>query len=238
MSGKPIDMVGQRFGRWTVKSRAANIGTRAVWHCICDCGAEADVRGDALRRGKSLSCGCLAMEHSIAAHKCHNDYIPHGDYVEIHTNQGHIILLDAEDVHKVNNVYWYVDDCGYARALLDGKHIRMHRLLLDIPFGMVVDHISGNTLDNRKSNLRLCTPHQNAFNSKLRKDNQSGYKGVCLYRSRRGTVRYVASIGYNGKRICLGTYDSLEQAASVRESAERELYGEYSREYGCKNNIN
>ena len=234
MSRKPIDILGQRFGRWTVLSRAANIGTRAVWHCRCDCGAEADVRGDALRRGKSLSCGCLAMEHSIAVHRSYNTYVFCGDYVEVYTNKGEKILIDSEDLDKIKDVYWYVCDTGYARSKVDGKHIRMHQLILPAPKGKIVDHISGDTLDNRKCNLRLCTMQQNTLNCRLRKDNTSGVKGVSIRITPRGEATYVAHIGFNNKRHNLGVYRNIDDAKAAREKAERELFGEYSRDFGAE----
>lgn len=65
------DMTGRRFGRWLVTSRAANLNGQWAWHCHCDCGSIGVVRGNPLRRGASLSCGCLAAELAGARNRTH-----------------------------------------------------------------------------------------------------------------------------------------------------------------------
>ena len=57
-----IDLTGKRFGRWLVLSRAPNRRGHAYWNCQCDCGTEKVVWGNSLRRGESLSCGCLKRD--------------------------------------------------------------------------------------------------------------------------------------------------------------------------------
>ena len=73
MRGKLIDLTGQRFGRWTVIERAGSDRYRTavvtLWLCRCDCGTEAIVRGQNLRSGRSLSCGCLRDERVAEAAK-------------------------------------------------------------------------------------------------------------------------------------------------------------------------
>lgn len=235
MSTKRVpNLIGQRFGRWTVISRAPNKGTRAVWHCRCDCGVEHDVRGDALRRGASLSCGCLAMEHSVEAHRKHNEYIYHDNCVELKTVKGESIFIDKEDVDIVKSSYWYLDDKGYARSLRNGKRLRLHNLLMMNSDDKVIDHKSGKPTDNRKCNLRFCTVQENAVNCALRKDNTSGYKGVYMRIYNNGTVVYRAVITYKYKKINLGTFYTIEEAIDARKKAELKYFGEYSRDYGAK----
>jgi len=62
------DITGQRFGRWKVISRAANIRNRIHWNCICDCGTERMVSSGNLRDGLSVSCGCYKEE--VTAMRC------------------------------------------------------------------------------------------------------------------------------------------------------------------------
>lgn len=70
--GKLIDLTGQRFGRWTVLSRAESNKWRATrWLCQCDCGKTKIVVGSSLRRGLSLSCGCLHDELAIQLFTTH-----------------------------------------------------------------------------------------------------------------------------------------------------------------------
>ena len=239
MSRKAENLVGRKFGRWTVIARAENVGTRAAWLCKCDCGAEHIVRADCLRRGKSLSCGCLAIERSIEAHKYTNTYIFKSDYVEVYTVQGQRILIDVDDFDVIRQYYWFVDDSGYARSCVYKNHvaqrIRMHQLIMHCPDGMEVDHIHGDTLDNRKSQLRICTHQQNSMNASLRIDNSVGVKGVSIKHNKNGTVKYCAYITKNYKRHHLGEFDTLDDAKKARQDAEIRLYGEYSRNYGGNN---
>ena len=63
MAGKPIDLMGQRFGRLVVIERAGTSKNgQVIWRCLCDCGKEADVLSISLRRGLTRSCGCLSRE--------------------------------------------------------------------------------------------------------------------------------------------------------------------------------
>lgn len=72
-------MIGQRFGRWEVVAKAENRNKKKRWLCKCDCGNEAIVIQDGLKRGASKSCGCLARElvsqrfykHGLSAHPIH-----------------------------------------------------------------------------------------------------------------------------------------------------------------------
>jgi len=96
-----------------------------------------------------------------------------------------------------------------------------HRCLSD---GYVIDHINRNGLDNRRSNLRLATIAQNAWNSRRRK-NRSGYKGV-WYAKDKG--RFRAAIWHNNKREYLGYFDSPRQAALAYDEAAKRYHGEFA----------
>lgn len=65
--GKLIDMVGMKFGRLTIVSRADNHGTRAAWNCICDCGNKVTLNGKQIRSGHTKSCGCYRKEVTAPA---------------------------------------------------------------------------------------------------------------------------------------------------------------------------
>lgn len=95
------------------------------------------------------------------------------------------------------------------------------RHLLKAPKRLYVDHINGNSLDNRLENLRLVTPQQNNFNVK---DNTKRKlpKGVVLIRG-----KYRAQIGHNRQSINLGTYLTPEAASQAYKNKAKELHGEY-----------
>src|SRR3990167_9841185 len=98
-------------------------------------------------------------------------------------------LIDDEDFEIVNGIKWFclsVEKLSYAATnvkLSNGKStlLLMHRLILGNHSGITIDHINGNGLDNRKSNLRFCTHAQNMANRKTPTTNKSGYKGVSAF---------------------------------------------------------
>jgi len=92
--------------------------------------------------------------------------------------------------------------------------------------GSDVDHISGDKLDNRRGNLRICSHQQNMFNQKMRCTNSSGYYGVS--RSSK-TGKFEAYLHIDGRKKYLGTYDSAEQAAVARDAAAVRFFGDYAR---------
>ncbi len=129
----------------------------------------------------------------------------------------------------------------------------VHRLIMGFPEGMHVDHINGNGLDNRKENLRVCTPSQNSMNKKLRSDSTTGYKGVykCKptvhrkkYVSKKtGEVTYHKSThnyknkpyvtrvgipGTSGKKKTVGYFATAEEAAQAYNDYVIKEFGEFA----------
>lgn len=93
----------------------------------------------------------------------------------------------------------------------------LHRFIVGAEKGQIVDHISRDTLDNRRENLRFCTAAQNGFNSKLYSTNKSGRRGVFSVED-----RWIASIRYNGHRY-VRCFRSREQAVTQRENWEHDF---------------
>ena len=108
----------------------------------------------------------------------------------------------------------------------NGKYSRilMHRQVLNVPEGFVIDHINRNGLDNRRANLRLATIAQNAWNSRRRK-NRSGYKGVWYAKDK---DRFHAAVWYNNKRIYLGYFNSPISAALEYDRAAKKYHREFA----------
>lgn len=139
------------------------------------------------------------------------------------------ILIDDENKELVSGFNWIVGGSknAYVMANTSNSIVYMHRLIMGNP-KCWVDHINGNTLDNRKSNLRLCTPSQNRANSKKttfkNKETTSKYKGVHQKNPNRG---WSAEVNFNGKRIYLGDFKTPELAAEARDIKAREMQGEF-----------
>lgn len=151
--------------------------------------------------------------------------------MELTLKNGKTCLFDEDDYELVSQYHWHVDGVGYARTNIwrDGRKYaapRMHRLVMGVTDTSVhVDHINGNKLDNRKSNLRLCDRRQNLQNRTKQANNQSGYKGVVYDKAR---CRWKAEIGYNGKRKHLGRFDSAEEAYAAYCEAAVKYHGEFA----------
>jgi len=102
----------------------------------------------------------------------------------------------------------------------------MHRLILNVPENMQVDHINGNGLDNRKNNLRVCTSIENMRNMPLRKDTISGFKGV-FWDSQ--SNKWQAQIYAKKRRFFLGRYLIKTDAALAYNKAALKYHGEFAR---------
>lgn len=156
-----------------------------------------------------------------------------------------VALVDDEDYERVVEAIrskktgkpgkWYAHGTGrgksYVYAYNGSRSLAMHRVVMDTPKGMDTDHVNGQTLDNRKENLRVCTRSQNCQNKKLRCDSASGFKGVDYRNTENLAKPYRAYIGVpesSGKSIYLGWFETAEEAALAYDEKAIELFGEYA----------
>lgn len=119
---------------------------------------------------------------------------------------------------------------GYLVVGIKRRYYLAHRLIWKIETGQdpggVVDHIDGNKLNNRFSNLRLATHGQNIQNSKLRVDNASGVKGVHWDV---GHKKWRAVLTTNGNSVRIGRFDSIYAARNAIEHMRAEMHGAFAR---------
>lgn len=156
------------------------------------------------------------------------------NYIEIPLTQGKFALIDKVDFELVSQHKWFAVKMGnYWRSTsnrkrkLGGKKaiIYMHRLIMNPPKRLMIDHINGNGLDNRRSNLRICTTAENQHNQHARQGGSSRYKGVdWKKRNKKWQVR----ISVNCKHIHLGLFDNEIEAAHVYDQAAVKYHGEFA----------
>lgn len=155
---------------------------------------------------------------------------------EIPLTRGKVALVDEADFARLDEWKWHVHEGPDERYIYAGRRRRkgegprgvvlMHRVILGAPAGLVVDHINGDGLDNRRANLRLASIADNAHNQRLARNNTLGVKGV--WRGRRPD-RWHATIHVHGRALWLGLHRSLEEAARAYDRAAREHFGEFAR---------
>ena len=151
-----------------------------------------------------------------------------------------MVFVDEADWEYLQYLRWRTIHGKRTRYIrLYCANVGMHRILLNPPRGHVVDHINGNGLDNRRINLRIATPQQNAWNHPKAKRQtlvSSRYKGVSFRPPQKAARRYSnihrlwrAAITVNGKRHILGQFASELEAALVYDQAATEHFGEFAR---------
>jgi len=158
---------------------------------------------------------------------------------EIPLTQGQVALVDNEDYERVSKFNWYAlwtpntkSFRATRRSNIDEREsgrksaIYMHRVIMNAPPEMEVDHINHDTLNNQKSNLRLCTRTENNRNQrKLSGNFSSQYKGVSWHQL---AQKWRVQIQDNNKRRHLGLFTDETDAARVYNKAAREMFGEYA----------
>ena len=136
-------------------------------------------------------------------------------YIDLYDRFYNIIakaIIDAEDIYKVKNIKWRLNNNGYVYNNSNNS-IFLHRRILNVD--TFVDHINGNRLDNRKCNLRICTKSQNQMNV--------NYRGISNIKG-----KFYAYIKINQKQLNLGLYVYEEEALFARWYAEQLLFKEFA----------
>lgn len=164
-------------------------------------------------------------------------------YLHGKKGKGLFTLIDDEDYDLANQYTWYVNNSGYAITKVNGDVIILHRLIMNPPENLFVDHkavipydengnriLVANTLNNTRENLRIVTPGQNNMNKQPRNNNE--FTGV--YHKHHGNYhRWEAYIHINGKRVGLGLFPYTDEgkldAARAYNKKALELFGEFAR---------
>ena len=215
------DLTGKNYGIMKVLKQIETEKKGRFWLCQCSiCGFTRPISSTRLVTGKFEKCICKKFKE--------NTYVEYNEYYKIFFSDGEkYFICDKDDFETYClNRKWSLDGRGYVYCYEDRKVIRFHRLILGITDKtQEIDHINGNTLDNRKKNLRICEHIKNGKNLTLKVNNTSGTPGVCFFKR---TKQWTAEIKVNYQKIHLGYFDTKDEAIQARRDAEIKYFGEYS----------
>lgn len=181
-------------------------------YCLCGCGkktliAKATWRAKGILNGHPLP--------YIKGHKQRTKYPPKFP-------EG--VLVDEEDRRFEPMFQWHISNWGYCHGIKQEngkkKRLLLHRLIMNCPGNMVVDHINHNTLDNRKHNLRVVTQRENSVHQRTyNRKSLSGHRNVGYSRK---SKKWVVNFSVGGKCKYIGQYDDLSEAITVAQKYRRE----------------
>lgn len=149
-------------------------------------------------------------------------------YTEVPLNEGFVAIVDQDDLPLITGRKWWpvkTKHTTYAATWIDGKNVQLHKIILPTGDGEEPDHVNGDGLDNRRSNLRPVTRSQNLMNQRMRDNNTSGFKGVSWHVQR---GRWQSRIMFEKKSRYLGLYLNAEDAAHAYDDAARKFFGEFA----------
>jgi hypothetical protein len=155
------------------------------------------------------------------------------EFRRIPLTMGLYAIVDPEVYYKLSKYEWFAVPSGETYYAMRNDFVKqkyapvwMHKEILKVRKGLVVDHRNGNGLDNRAANLRGITTAQNKLNCGKHAKASSKYKGVCRHK---GNGRWMVTISKNKRRTFLGYYDEEIDAAKAYDKAARRYHGAYAR---------
>lgn len=211
--------LNEKYGHITILGTAYKTANNQYYvRCMCDCGNEFVARKTLITTGKQNQCSSCSSGKGNPVKQ--NTYEILGAVTKILFENGDYALIDTEDLEEVKKHYWNKHPSSrYVFSYT--ANMPLHRYVYGNNVEMI-DHVNGDTSDNRKCNLRECTPQQNAINRKRRLDNKSGVTGVYV---RNG--KYIAQIGFGGKKLHR-TFRTFDEAVLTRKRWEKQYFGEWA----------
>lgn len=141
--------------------------------------------------------------------------------------RGLYTIVSDKDYKRLLQWKWYLNAFGYVQRLDENKKvILMHRVILEAKTGEICDHRNGNRIDNRRSNLRICTTQENVRNRDAGKNSKSGFKGVSWDKN---SQMWRAKIVYQRKDYILGYFTDIRDAIVAYNKSALKYHGEFAR---------
>lgn len=229
-----IDHTGQIFGKLTVVAPGPNTPEgSATWRCQCECGTLKIIRGQSLRRGATKACGCGSLGKRVVP-----EFGPPPGSRYILLPRGLSTLVDESDFERLSVHRWWFTVSDPARPYVirtinSGSTltvVTMPGAIMGIVGNEMVDHADRDTLNNRRENLRICSPHENMWN-RIARGTGSIFKGIAFKRDTYRSKPWRASVmaGDPPKAIHLGYFKTAEEAACAYDSAARHYFGPFAR---------
>jgi len=216
---KLIDMSGQNYGELTILSCAGRDKRgQVLWRYKCSCGREGIGNGYSIRSGGTKTCGHCYL----------NSYDRLDDYgITVVTLQnGMRIAVSCEDESWIKRYGWFVGGNGYVVTSVNGKRKYLHKMIMGVDDGTLVDHINRDKTDNRRSNLRIADKSMNAANAKLRRDSiVTGHKNVKFDKRHKN---YAVRVTKDGVTHYGGAYKDLYNAIIAANAKRVDLFGEFA----------
>ena len=150
-----------------------------------------------------------------------------GQVAFVPLTQGLVATIDASDLHLVEGRNWCATRMGnivYGVTKINRASVLLHAAIMGKRPGFQVDHIDGDGLNNRRSNLRFASKAQNQWNRAIPSNNKSGIKGASWCSTNK---KWRAAITVSGKYIGLGYFQSPEEAGEAYKVAALKHHGEY-----------
>lgn len=231
---KKINRIGKKYNRLTVIREGEKRGVRnsITWVCVCDCGNEHTVLAGDLTSGRvnqCRECGIKQLSQSLIKK---NNYKIVDDIaiVDISTPKYKNInmVIDKEDIKHLTQKVYVGSSRGMAYAFI-GRNKPFHSLLIDCKKGQQIDHKDGDSLNNKKNNLRIANQAENCKNLSKYSSNTSGQTGVSFHKR---INKWQSRIKVNKKDIHLGYFDNIDEAIITRKEAEKKY--NYYQNHGRK----
>jgi len=158
------------------------------------------------------------------------DWTPDVNHFFDYSPEGRLVWRVNKSNVKAGTLAGYLDrTTGYMKVRVDKKDYPLHRLIFLWHHGYLpvyIDHIDGNTQNNKIENLRAATCSENQRNSKIRKDSKTGVKGVCVHKS---SGKFTAQLKVAGNKRYLGLFDTIEDAEQAIRLAREQQHGDFAR---------